>query len=343
MSFDRLTGLDTGAVSAWLGTLGLDAARPLRFAPAGNGKSNLTSVVTDASGTRWVLRRPPLGKLLPSAHDVAREHRVLSALQPTPVPTPGVLGFTDDPAVTDAPLLLMSYVDGIVVDSPQIAAAMTPEGRGRLGRSLARTLALVHAVDLAETGLDTLASHEPYAPRQLRRWLRQWAGSKTRELPAVDRLAGRLAAAVPEQHEVTLVHGDLHLVNVIAAPDGSAIRAVVDWELCTLGDPVADLGTLLAYWQRPGDPIGGIFPASRLPGFPERAELVASYAAEAGDRDLSALPFWHALALWKVAVIAEGIRRRALDRQRDPDELVSATLVEDCVAEATRVADLAGL
>jgi aminoglycoside phosphotransferase (APT) family kinase protein len=233
MTFDRLTGVDTGAVSAWLGKLGLDAEPPLRFAPVGQGKSNLTSVVTDAAGARWVLRRPPLGKLLPSAHDVAREHRVLSALQPTPVPTPDVIGFTDDPAVTDAPLLLMSYVDGVVIDSPEIGATIEPAGRHRLGNALARTLALVHAVDLAKTGLDTLASDEPYAPRQLRRWLRQWEASKTSELPAVDELAGRLAAALPEQHEVTLVHGDLHLVNVIVAPDGSRVRAVVDWELCT--------------------------------------------------------------------------------------------------------------
>ncbi|MCI3273454.1 phosphotransferase family protein [Streptomyces cylindrosporus] len=346
MKSPDLVGIDDIAVERWILALGLEARAPLRFERVGNGRSNLTYLVTDAAGTRWVLRRPPVGPLLPSAHDVKREHRILSALDPTAVPTPGVLAFTDDPDVTDAPLMLMTFVDGMVVDEVSVAQALSPEARARLGLTLARTLARVHEVDLKETGLDTLASHGPYAARQIRRWRRQWEGSRTREVPAVDALADRLEAAVPEQRELTLVHGDYHLLNVIASESGDEIRAVLDWELCTLGDPLADLGALLAYWPRPGDLGEGPFPAPRLQGFPTRAELAGCYAAETG-RDISALPFWHALGLWKIAIIGEGVRRRALDTGRgtghdDPD-LLATDLLPGLIRQAELVADEAGL
>jgi aminoglycoside phosphotransferase (APT) family kinase protein len=339
-----VVGLEPAAVEEWILGLGLGAHAPLRFARAGSGKSNLTYLAIDTDGARWILRRPPVGPLLASAHDVAREHRILRALEPTSVPTPAVLGFTDHPSVTDVPLLLMAFVDGIVVEDIDAAERLDLSARARLGSSLARTLARVHAVDLRATGLIDLASHKPYAARQLKRWRGQWQRSRTRELPAVEQLAARLVAAMPEQRELTLVHGDFHLLNVIAAPDGAQIRAILDWELSTLGDPLADLGGLLAYWPQAGDAVEGVFPAPRLPGFPSRAELAEIYAAETG-RDLAALPFWHALGLWKIAIICEGVRRRALDDERNAARtgIPAAQVVEDLILQAQHVLFEAGL
>jgi aminoglycoside phosphotransferase (APT) family kinase protein len=325
-------GLDAPAVSAWLDGCALGLRLPLGFQRVGRGQSNLTFLVTDAAGAQLILRRPPLGRLLASAHDVAREHRILRALQGTPVPTPAVLAFTDDPSVTSAPLLAVEHVDGLVVDDLQVAEALTPQTRQRLGLALASALAPIHAVDLAAIGLADLASHKPYAARQLKRWRRQWEDSRTRELPAVTELADRLESAMPPQREVTLVHGDFHLLNVIAAPDGARVRAVLDWELCTLGDPLADLGGLLAYW-----------PHFRLLGFPTHAELAERYRAETG-RDTAALPFWQALGLWKIAIIGEGVRRRALDDARNTAQggIAPAHVIDERIAQACRVADDAG-
>jgi aminoglycoside phosphotransferase (APT) family kinase protein len=344
-SAPAVAGLDTAAVADWIvGLPGLEARAPLRFARVGQGQSNLTFLVTDAAGARWILRRPPLGHLLASAHDVAREHRILRALQGTAVPTPAVCGFTDDPQVTDVPLLLMACVDGLVIDDVGIAEGLAPALRGRIGHALARTLARVHEVDLDATGLVDLASHKPYAARQLKRWRRQWEDSHTRELPGVLDLADRLEAAMPEQRELTLVHGDFHLLNVIADPADGAIRAVLDWELCTLGDPLADLGGLLAYWPQADDALGGVFGAPRLEGFPSRRELAETYAAETG-RDTAALPFWHALGLWKVAIICEGVRARALADERNAASggIPAAEVIDDLITRAQLVAGEAGL
>ena len=317
-----LSGLHEGIVGDWIFDLRVGFEAPLRFERIGNGHSNLTYRVTDSAGNSAVLRRPPFGPLLPSAHDVAREHRILRALEQTPVPAPAVYGFTDDPMVSDVPLVLTAFVDG-----PIVADLDEPE-RARLVRSLVRALARVHEVDLAATGLDDLASHAPYAPRQVKRWRRQWAMSRTRDLPALTKLSERLAAAAPPQHELALVHGDYHPQNVIVASHGGDVRAILDWELCTLGDPIADLGTLLAYWGQ-GDGAAGIAEA---------------YAAVSG-RDLASLPFWHALALWKIAIICEGVRRRALehDQNAPPGGAPPAQMVEQLVERAWLVVEEAGL
>ncbi len=305
------------AVSAWLAEVAA-LREQIALERIGQGQSNLTFLATGADGRRVVLRRPPLGELLVSAHDVAREHRILRALEGTPVPTPGVVAFTEDPAVTDVPLLAMEFVDGVV---------------GGDARALPRALAAIHAVHLNDVGLLDLASHKPYAARQLKRWRRQWESSHLQDLPAVAALADRLAAAAPEQRELTLVHGDFHVLNVIQAPDGSAVRAVLDWELCTLGDPLADLGGLMAY----ASPTlsGGVPPGA----------LAAEYAKASGrDLDAGAVAFWHALGLWKIAVIVEGVRRRAHDDPRNaPDGGVPGPhVVADLVAQAEVVAFGAG-
>jgi aminoglycoside phosphotransferase (APT) family kinase protein len=317
-----LSGLHEGIVGDWILGLRLGFEAPLRFERIGNGQSNLTYRVTDFAGSGAVLRRPPFGPLLPSAHDIAREHRILCALEETTVPVPAVLGFTGDALVSDVPLLLTQFVDGA------IAADLDAHERARLAPSLARALARVHEVDLAATGLDDLASHAPYAQRQVKRWRRQWEVSKTRELPALTELTERLAATAPPQHELMLVHGDYHPQNVIVASRSGEVRAILDWELCTLGDPIADLGTLLAYW---GESDGA-------------AELTEAYAQETG-RALPSLPYWHALALWKIAIICEGVRRRAIEHDQNaaPVGTPSAQMVEQLVARAWLVVEEAGL
>lgn len=337
-------GLDEEAVSAWIADLGVGAVAPLTFTRIGNGQSNLTFQVDDSGGAQWVLRRPPLGHLLASAHDVAREYRILSALQGTGVPVPKVLALTEDPAVTDAPLMLMSYVDGVVIDSIGVAKQLTPERRRATGLSMPAALASIHRVDLELAGLEDLASHSPYAERQLKRWSGQWEQSKTRDVPEVDELAGVLARSIPDQRELTLVHGDFHLSNVITSREDGRVVAVVDWELCTLGDPLADVGALLAYWSEAGDVVTGPFIASTLDGFPTRAELAQAYFDETG-RDPAALGFWHALALWKLAIIAEGVLRRTMDDPRNTAAVggPSTKIIDDIVARATIVAAEAGL
>lgn len=336
-------GIDPPAVARWIAQLGIPVTRPLRFERFGLGQSNLTYLVCDAADHRWVLRRPPLGHLLASAHDVAREARILSALQDTAVPTPAVYGLTRD--ADDIPLLLMEYVDGVVVDRMTVAESLTPERRRRIGLSMPKTLAKIHAVDITEVGLDDLASHKPYAQRQLKRWAGQWEQSKTRELPELDDLTRRLVAAVPEQHELTLVHGDFHLRNVITSRAGGEVNAVLDWELSTLGDPLADMGSLLAYWPQPGEEdTAGDFLVATLDGFPDRAELARVYLEETG-RDPASLAYWHALGLWKVAIIVEGIVRRVLEtpQNRAADGAPVTGWIDALVGKAREVAEEAGI
>lgn len=337
-------GLNEEAVAGWIAELGIGALAPLTFKRIGSGQSNLTYLVTDSAGSNWVLRRPPLGHLLASAHDIPREYRIITALQGTDVPVPKTLALTEDPAVTDAPLMLMSHVDGIVVDNIGIAKQMTPEQRRTTGLSMPRALAAIHGVDLELAGLDDLASRSPFAERQLRRWSGQWEKSKTRDVPAVDDLTALLTRSIPPQTEVTLVHGDFHLSNVIISREDGEVAAVVDWELSTLGDPLADVGALLGYWAQAGDVATGPFIASTLDGFPTRDELADVYFTETG-RDPSALGFWHTLALWKLAIIAEGVLRRTLDDPRNTADTgaPSTKLIDDIVIRAQDTARASGL
>ena len=245
--------LDVAALGRWLASRGEPVAGALSARRIGLGQSNLTYGLTDAEGHRWVARRPPLGTLLASAHDVAREHRILAALAGTDVPTPGVIGLVDDPAVCDAPVLVVEFVDGLVIDRMEVAEALAESQRHRVGLGLAEVLARLHRVDLQAVGLTDLASNSPYPLRQLKRWSRQWEASRTRDLPALDRLTAWLESRVPAQAPIALVHGDLHVRNGILDPGSCEVRAALDWELCTLGDPLADLGSTLAYWPEAGD------------------------------------------------------------------------------------------
>ena len=338
-----VVGIDPTEVAEWIEQLGITFSAPLSFERIGLGQSNLTYLVCDAQERKWVLRRPPLGDLLASAHDVAREARILSALDDTAVPTPRVYGLSRDAA--GVPLLLMEFVDGLVVDRMPIAESLTPQRRRQIGISMPTTLAKIHGVDLEKARLDDLASHKPYAQRQLKRWAAQWEQSKTRDLPALDDLTRRLIAAAPQRQELTLVHGDFHLRNVITSHTTGEVVGVLDWELSTLGDPLADMGSLLAYWPQPGEEdIAGGFAATALEGFPDRAEMARVYLAQTG-RDAATLKYWHALGLWKIAVIAEGVMRRAMDVPENKAAAGTPTLrwIDALVCKAREVAEDAGI
>lgn len=341
MSSSATFRLDGLAIEEWVASLGIPFTAPLRFERIGMGQSNLTYLLSDRRGWRWVVRRPPLGPLLPSAHDVAREARILLALEDCDVPTPRVFGAR---LIDDVPHMLLEFVDGPVLDQLSVAEALSAEQRHAVGISLAKTLARIHAVDLEATGLANLSIRRPYAGRQLKRWSVQWEKSRTRDLPALDALTQRLLAAVPAQCETTLVHGDFHLRNVITERDSGGVAAVLDWELATLGDPLADLGSLLAYWPEPGEAVGAERSASVLPGFPSRDEMATAYFAESG-RDPDALGFWHVLGLWKIAIICEGVLRRVQTdpRNRASSGIPTALQIEEIVASATQVADATGI
>ncbi|RLV55333.1 phosphotransferase family protein [Aeromicrobium phragmitis] len=311
--------LDLPALAAWMRVEGIEVAGDLTATRVGRGQSNLTYRLSDERKRSWIARRPPLGELLASAHDVVREHRILAALQDTEVPVPSLVGVCEDAAVADVPVVVMEHVDGIVLDRMDIAESLDPDVRRELGLNLARTLAHIHAVDVDAVGLGDLASRSPYAERQLRRWSRQFEASRTTDRPDLDALTALLQAHVPPPGDLSLVHGDFHIRNVIADGSTGSLRAVLDWELSTLGDPLADIGSTLAYWPEAGESASGLFEASTLPGFPTRTELADEYLATSG-RDGDTLAFWHVLGVWKIAIISEGVYRRTLDNPENTAE-----------------------
>ncbi|WP_420098915.1 phosphotransferase family protein [Corynebacterium sp.] len=331
------------ALTDWLADIA-GTRGPLTLTRIGAGQSNLTYLATDGDGTEVVVRRPPLGHLAASAHDVAREGRIMAGLADTAVPVPEIFGIADPGQVSDAPVVAMSVIPGTSLNSSDAAASISPEARSAAAQGLVEAMATIHEVDLAATGLDDLASHAPYAERQLRRWSGQWEKTKTRELPALDTLTDRLRAAVPPQTETVLVHGDLHLGNIIVDRGSGHVNAVVDWELTTLGDPLADIGSLLAYWPTPDGPTLPGFDAALEPGFPDADTLARHYLSRTG-RSREALDFWHVLGIWKVAVIVEGVVRRTRDVPANASSgaTLPASLVESLVDQATAQADRVGI
>jgi aminoglycoside phosphotransferase (APT) family kinase protein len=305
-------GVDAAFVTDWLATTAGAVEPPLSFEVIQGGRSNLTYTVTDMAGRRWVLRRPPLSGVLPSAHDMSREHRILAALQSSPVPVPHVVGY--EPAGDRlSEFYVMDFVDGHVLRTAQAAqSALTPAARHAAAESLIDVLVALHEIDPDAVGLGSLARREGYIERQLRRWHGQLVRTQeagAREVPVLHEVHRRLSDGVPVQHSVAIVHGDYRLDNVIVGDDGR-IRAVLDWELCTLGDPLADVGLLAVYWADPGDEDLALeFPPTLAEGFPRRADIIARYGQRSG-RDLSQIDYYVAFALWKLAVILEGVFTR---------------------------------
>jgi aminoglycoside phosphotransferase (APT) family kinase protein len=317
-------GVDVRAVSSWLEANVAGAVAPFSFELIAGGHSNLTYRVVGQDGHALVLRRPPLGHLLASAHDMGREHRIIAALADTPVPVAPARGFCPDVDVSGAPFYVMDFVEGHVIrDRAAADTVLEPSARATAGTDLVDTLAAIHAVDIEAVGLSDLGRHEGYIARQLKRWYGQWQQSQTRRLPAVDEVHDLLNSRIPEQGPACIVHGDYRLDNTMV-DDGGHVIAVLDWEICTLGDPMADVGLLMVYWNGPGDETSAwTGSASTAPGFPDRAELLARYAAVSG-RDIAGIDFYVAFAFWKLACILEGVYARylagALGGGRDPTE-----------------------
>jgi aminoglycoside phosphotransferase (APT) family kinase protein len=275
------------------------------------GKSNLTFELSCAGG-QLILRRPPNGRLLPSAHDMGREARVQRALHRTAVPVPRVVAQDETSQVIGAPFYVMAKVDGHVIRNElPTGYATTADERRRIADALVDVLAELHSVDPERVGLGDFGRPAGYLARQLRRWQSQWEASRTGNVPAVDALGRELAARLPCSPPHTVVHGDFRLDNcLMARDDPSAVAAVLDWELSTLGDPLTDVGMLLFYWRESGEPQSSLTPTvTALPGFPGRDHLVDRYASRTG-RDLTEVRYYEAFAHFKFAVIAQGIAAR---------------------------------
>lgn len=308
-------GIEVGPVSAWFDDHVDGALTPLAFDLVAGGRSNLTYLVTDATGTRYILRRPPLGHVLATAHDMAREYRIITALNPTPVPVPRTFGLCDDPDVNNAPFYVMEHVDGLILRDAALGEELLATSvRPKVGPELSRSLALLHALTVDEVGLGDLAKREDYIARQIKRWRSQFeqtASAGVLEPGIVERAGDALSAHIPKQRSASIVHGDYRLDNTIIRDDGS-VAAILDWELCTLGDPLADVGTLLCYWGLPpdGEPIlGPKRSASMLPGFSSNDELLNAYA-EASGRDVSSVPYYQAFGYWRLGCILQGVYAR---------------------------------
>ena len=280
---------------------------PLSAEVVQGGRSNLTYRVTDGT-TRWVVRRPPLGHVLATAHDMAREYRVITALRDTEVPVPGTVLLCEDEEVLGAPFYVMEQVDGVPFRTSEELAPLGPERTRGVVLALPDTLVSLHAVDPAGVSLGDFGRPEGFLERQLRRWGKQLAASKNRELEGVDTLHESLVARLPESGPPSVVHGDFRLDNVLVG-EGDRITAVLDWEMSTLGDPLTDLGLLAMYSEHPALPDSPVATTSDAPGHPSSAELVERYAAGSG-RDVARINWYTAFAYFKLAVILEGIHYR---------------------------------
>jgi aminoglycoside phosphotransferase (APT) family kinase protein len=299
----------------WLGGAGLADLGELRGVQLiAGGRSNLTYRI-DLDGAQVVLRRPPLGHVLPTAHDMSREYRVLTALQDTDVPVPKPLAICQDVDVIGAPFYLMQFVDGLVLRTAADGALLTPVQAAQLSELLVQMLATIHSVNIEAAGLTGFGRPDGYMARQLARWQRQWDLSKTRDLDGFDDLVTRLTAGLPESADGTLVHGDFRLDNtLVRLGDPASIAAVVDWEMSTLGDPLADLGLTLSYWADASDDPGWLdvnvgAGITAGPGFLDRGQFAARYAELTG-RDVSGIGYYIAFGYFKLAVVLEGINAR---------------------------------
>jgi aminoglycoside phosphotransferase (APT) family kinase protein len=301
-------GLDLERLRAYLGS-----SRELTGSMLPGGRSNLTYAISDGEN-RWVLRRPPLGHVLPTAHDMAREHRVLEALSKAGFPAPRPMLLCTDPDVIGAPFYLMEYVDGTVYRDVTALVAMGPEAMHTLILSLVDTLADLHALDPGAIGLADFGRPEGFNERQVHRWKKQLDASRSRDVPGIDELHARLAVDIPAGGPGTVVHGDYRLDNVLIGSD-LRINAVLDWEMSTLGDPLSDVALMMIYAGRPLQIRDGEATAPLdIPGHPSLAELVARYA-DRSNRNVDDLHWYVGFAAFKLAVILEGVHYRYVQGQ----------------------------
>jgi aminoglycoside phosphotransferase (APT) family kinase protein len=288
---------------------------PLTFSLIAGGRSNLTFRVEDTAGRAWALRRPPLHHVLPTAHDMSREYRLMHALGPAGIPVPVTIGLCTDEAVNERPFYVMEFVDGHILRSAtQAEAAFDQATRRAVGDHMADTLAALHDVEPDAVGLGDLGRHEGYIERQLKRWRGQYdqmqvEGVEIDHGGLVARVSDELARRIPKQQRTSVVHGDYRMDNVVLADDGS-VRAILDWEICTLGDPLADLGLLMVYWADPTDSMAvlGLSPTTAA-GFSTRAQVLERYDA-VSDLDISGVDYYVAFGYWKLGCILQGVFAR---------------------------------
>jgi len=301
-------GIDIDNVTAWVSERIEGLKPPLEFTLIAGGHSNLTYKFVDTRGEAYVLRRPPLGHILESAHDMAREHRIVSALANTDVPVPATFGLCEDNDVNGASFYLMRFVEGIVPHDGEAASRIPVTERRSAGEHIVEVLANLHNTDPEDVGLGNLARREAYLERQLKRWTKQWEATKTHEIPEMEESERLLHEDMPEQVGYAIVHGDYRIGNMIIRDGGMA--ALLDWELCTLGDPLADVGYLLNNWIEPGD-AGADSNPTGIGGFPGRSYVREVYEERTG-RDLSRINYYRAFSHWRLGAIAQGVYKRYL-------------------------------
>jgi aminoglycoside phosphotransferase (APT) family kinase protein len=309
-------GIDRPGVDAWLAAHVPGAVLPFTYEQIAGGGSNLTFRVVDGQGQQWALRRPPIGPILATAHDMGREVRIMSALLPSPVAVPACAAFCQDPEVTGAPFYVMNFVDGLVIRNRASTEAMTRDDAERATDSLIDTQVVLHTLDLAAYGLDDLARHGDYVGRQLTRWRRQVEVGRTRDAPLFFELHERLVARKPaEQVPPGLAHGDYRFDNVVLNEQFS-VAAVLDWELCTIGDPIADFAWSLEYWANKSDPVSFLSdPPTASDIFVTRDEVVDRYRSRCGF-EVGDLSYYRVFSWWKQACIAEGALGRQIEAAR---------------------------
>ncbi len=297
-------------LAGYLDEAGLGAGE-LGITPIGDGHSNLTFLI-ERGEAQVVLRRPPRGPLPPSAHDVVREARLLAALRPQGVLVPEVLAICEDPALIGAPFYLMTYVDGWVLSDDLPPALAGPEGPRLIAEQLVDSLVELHALDPGHEDLAGFGRPQGYLGRQLKRFGGLLESNMTRALPELDQVSVWLAANIPSSPAPTVVHGDYRLGNVMYEREAPRLATILDWEMATIGDPLADLGYMTATWAASSDPpnsVADLSPVTRLPGFPGREDLAQRYAERSG-RTVEALPWYQVLACWKAAIFLEGNYKR---------------------------------
>jgi aminoglycoside phosphotransferase (APT) family kinase protein len=314
-------GLRLAPLGVWLSENvdGFDNSAPLVAQLLAGGRSNVSYKLTSASGRNYVLRRPPLGNIMPSAHDMQREHRVLSGLNRVDFPTPAALAICENSEVIGSQFMVMDFVDGRVIADSTDAQSLTPAQAGSISNNLVHTLAQLHLIDPADAGLEELGRPQGYLQRQAKRWGEQWAITKTRELPDIEHLHTWLTknlANLTEDLPTGIVHGDYRIDNVILDSSSLDIKAVLDWEMSTLGDPISDLAISLVYWSQATDTLRSAIPVAEHvtdgDGFWTRTQIIDEYVS-ATNFSIEHLDECVALACFKLAVIMESIHKRNLD------------------------------
>jgi aminoglycoside phosphotransferase (APT) family kinase protein len=305
-------GINEINVTAWLTDNVPSLAAPVEYSLIAGGHSNLTFRCADNAGNDYVLRRPPLGHVLESAHDMGREHKIIDALKDSDVPVPQNFGLCKDKTVNEADFYIMKFIDGIVLNDAVVAQAIPEAERRTIGQHVVDILCKLHAINPDDVGLGDLGRKEAYLTRQIKRWTKQWEASKTHEIPDMEEACRLLTERMPEQIGATIVHGDFRLGNMIVG-DGQ-VKSILDWELCTLGDPLADVGYLLNNWVSL-DEVLDLEEGDRAPtaagGFTSRDDIIESYQATTG-RDLSGINYYRAFSHWRLAAINQGVYKRYL-------------------------------